>query len=175
MLNQTLSIFESQRSRRLKLRVALLHRYWNAKLMSIAKAQLYQTLQRIHSGLFGYFPCAAERETKILAKKCPENLLEKKPSTKQLDYWLSRCALDVRCTDGTQYPSTSVYQLLCGLLRHAHSFWKKCPNFLDRQNATFAELRGTCDRLSRELPQAGVGATVKHTAVISASGRATVE
>ena len=40
---------------------------------------------------------------------------------------------------------------------------------MDRQNAAFAELRGTCDRLSRELQQAGIGAAVKHAAVISAT------
>lgn len=40
---------------------------------------------------------------------------------------------------------------------------------MDRQNAAFAELQGTCDCLSRELRQAGVGVTVKHTAVISAT------
>ena len=40
---------------------------------------------------------------------------------------------------------------------------------MDRQNAAFAELQGTCDRLSRELRQAGIGAAVKHAAVISAT------
>ena len=32
----------------------------------------------------------------------------------------------------------------------------------------FAELRGTCERLSRELREAGVGTNVKHASIISA-------
>ena len=68
--------------------------------------------------------------------------------------------LEARRADGSPYPSSSIYQILCGLLRHARSHWKDCPNFLDKQNTAFTELRGTCDRLARELRQEGVGAKV---------------
>ena len=38
---------------------------------------------------------------------------------------------------------------------------------MDKQNSAFAELRGTCERLARELRQEGVGAKVKHAAIIT--------
>ena len=40
-------------------------------------------------------------------------------------------------------------------------------NILDEKNADFAGLRGVCDRVSRELWQEGIGATVKHAEGIS--------
>ena len=41
------------------------------------------------------------------------------------------------------------------------------PNFLDEQDSRFASLRGTRDSVSRSLRAEGIGASVKHTAVIS--------
>ena len=59
-----------------------------------------------------------ERNKKDSQEKCPEDLLEKQPSAERLNYWLSRFVLEARRADGSQYPSTTIYQLLCGLLRH---------------------------------------------------------
>ena len=98
--------------------------------------------------------------------KCPLDLLES-PSAGQLNCWLSRFATEARRADGDRYPSSTLYQLLAGLLRYARSHSKDCPNFLDRQDPRFAELRGTCESVSRELRQSGVGAQVKHAPTIS--------
>ena len=83
-------------------------------------------------------------------------LLESKPSAEMLNKWLTRFVLEARRGDSTRYPSLSIYQLLCGLLRHARCKWKDYPNFMDEQNTMFVELRGTCERLARED---GVGNT----------------
>ena len=40
-------------------------------------------------------------------------------------------------------------------------------NILDEKNADFAGLQGVRDRVSRELRQEGIGATVKHAEGIS--------
>ena len=101
------------------------------------------------------------------SEKCPVNLLESKPTAQLLNKWLARFVLEARRADGSPYLSSSIYQILCGLLRHARSHWKDCPNFLDKQNTAFTELRGTCDRLARELRQEGVGAKVKHAPIIT--------
>ena len=98
--------------------------------------------------------------------KCPSNLLES-PSAELLNHWLSRFATEARRADGDRYPSSTLYQLLVGLLRYACLHSKECPNFLDRQDPRFSELRGTCESVSRELRQSGVGARVKHAAIIS--------
>ena len=38
---------------------------------------------------------------------------------------------------------------------------------MDKQNTVFVELRGTCERLARELHQDGMGAKVKHMPIIT--------
>ena len=98
--------------------------------------------------------------------KCPSDLLES-PSAEALNRWLSRFAVEACRADGDHYPSTTLYQLLAGLLRYARSHSKECPNFLDRQDPRFSELRGTCESVSRGLRQCGIGAKVKHAPIIS--------
>lgn len=101
------------------------------------------------------------------AERCPEDLLTNKPTAEKLNLWLCRFMLEVRKGDGTPYPPKSLYQILCGFYRHARSHWKNCPNFVDKSNLAFSELHATCNRLAVELRRAGIGAKVKHAAVIS--------
>jgi len=82
--------------------------------------------------------------------RCPTDLLEN-PFAGQLNYWLSRFVVEARRADGERYPSATLYQLLSGLLRYARSKSKRCPNFLDKKDQRFAELRGTCESVSRDL------------------------
>ena len=51
-------------------------------------------------------------------EKCPSDLLES-PSAQPSNYWLSRCSVEARRADGDRYPSSTIYQLLAGLLRYA--------------------------------------------------------
>ena len=106
-----------------------------------------------------------ERNKRCLKARCPDNLL-KKPSAENLNLWLSLFVVEARRSDGARYPSTTLYQLMSGLLRYARAKSKECPNFLDKKDVCFAELHGTCESVSRELRQSGVGAQVKHAAVI---------
>ena len=171
MLIPTLFIFVSQSLRKLKLGAQVV---WAALLSEVEVAEYRKgpvvpnTTKNTQWAVRVFSVWCTERNKKDSQEKCPEDVLGKQPFTEQLNYWLSQFMLEARRADGSQYPSTTIYQLLCGLLRHARSIWKECPNFLDRQNSTFVELRGTCNRLSRELRQAGIAATVKHAAVISA-------
>ena len=62
---------------------------------------------------------------------------------------------------GHNTPST-LYQMLCGLLRHSKDCQLDPPNFLNRQDANFNELHGTCDTVFRSLREVSVG-TVKRS------------
>ena len=99
-------------------------------------------------------------------EKCPSALLES-PSAEPLKYWLSRFNVEAWRADGDRYPSSTIYQLLAGLLRYVRSQCKECPNFLDKQDPRFSELRGTCESVSRELRESGVGAVIHYAPVIS--------
>ena len=98
--------------------------------------------------------------TTYSAEKCPEDLLTNKPTAEKLNLWLCRFMLEVRKGDGTPYPAKSLYQIL-------KSQWKECPNFVDKGNVAFTELHATCDKLAVELRQAGIGAKIKHAAVVT--------
>ena len=102
--------------------------------------------------------------------ECPQNLLEN-PTAELLNYWLSRFVVEARRADGKEYPSSTIYHLLAALLRYSRSKCRECPNFLDKLDPQFRELRGACESISRQLRQAGVGAEVKHAALITPERR----
>ena len=60
-------------------------------------------------------------KTATYSEQCPKDLLSNKPTTEELNLWLCRFMLEARKGDGTQYPAKSLYQILCGLYRHAKS------------------------------------------------------
>ena len=61
----------------------------------------------------------------------------------------------------------TLYLLLAGLLRYGYSKSKFCPNFTDKSDSCFSELSGACESVSRQLRKDGVGASVKHTTIIT--------
>ena len=95
-------------------------------------------------------------------EKCPPELL---PSTDTvlLSKWLCLFVNETRRSDGTLYPPKTLYQLLCGLLRHCKSLNHEAPNFLDRNDHRFRELHNVCDSYFRRLHSEGVGSEVRDT------------
>ena len=107
-----------------------------------------------------------QRTEELEFGKCPEDLLEN-PKAESLNFWLSRFVVEARRADGNEYPSSTIYHLLAALLRYSRSKCRESPNFLDKSDPRFRELRGACESISRQLRQAGVGAEVKHAALIT--------
>ena len=97
---------------------------------------------------------------------CPLDLLEK-PEVEKLNFWLSRFVVEARRKDGEGYPACTLYLLLAGLLRYGRSKSKLCPNFMDKSDCCFSKLSGVCESVSRQLRKDGVGASVKHAAIIT--------
>ena len=97
--------------------------------------------------------------------KCPMDLLDK-PTIPLLNKWLSAFVVEARREDGQRYPATTISQLLAGLWRYARSKTVDCPNFMDRKDRRFDSLNGAIASVFRKLREDGVGATVKHVAVI---------
>ena len=90
-----------------------------------------------------------------------------KPEAEKLNFWLSCFIVKVRRKDGEPYPARTLYLLLAGLLRYGGSKSKLCPNFMDESDCRFSELSGVCESVSRQLRKDGVGASVKHAAIIT--------
>ena len=71
---------------------------------------------------------------------------------------LSRFVAETRITNGIAYPSKTLYQLMCGPLRHM----KECPNFLDKKDNQFRTLHRAMDAHFHHLHSNGVGRIIKH-------------
>ena len=102
-------------------------------------------------------------------ERVPEKLLED-GNAELLNLWLARFVVEIRRADGEPYPPSSINGILSGLYRYC----KACaptgsppPNFMDRKNPHFRDLTGALQVKCRELREKGVGALVKHAAVIT--------
>ena len=73
----------------------------------------------------------------------PEGFLTR-PETdiSQLNRWLSRFVAEDRNKDGKPYSPVSVQSLLSGILRHMRELSVDTPNFMDKGDRRFRELRG---------------------------------
>lgn len=60
-----------------------------------------------------------------------------------------------------------LYQLLVGLLRYSRSCSRNCPNFLDKTDQRFHDLRGACDTVTKKLRRDGIGTQVKHADIFT--------
>ena len=98
--------------------------------------------------------------------KCPLDLLEN-PDPEKLNYWLSHFIVEARRKDSEPYPAWTLYLLLAGLLRYGHSKSKFCSIFMDKNDPHFDELSSTCDSVAQQLRKDGVGASVKHAAIVT--------
>ena len=109
-----------------------------------------------------------ERNKVFSDEQCPTDLLDS-PMDKNalLSYWLSRFLVETRQKNGNKYPAKTLYQLLCGINRYIRSIDARAPNLIDNKEPEFKELLHTTDSYFRTLKIDGVGAAVKHAAIIS--------
>lgn len=98
--------------------------------------------------------------------RCPLDLLEN-AKAEELNHWLSCFVVEARRKDGEPYPVCTLYLLLSGLLRYGRSKSKDFPNFMDKKDSRFSELSGVCESVSKQLRKDGVGASVKHVAIVT--------
>ena len=80
-----------------------------------------------------------QRNLRFPTVPVPEALLTS-GTAKQLDRWLSFYVLETRNNKGKPYPPKTLYQLLCGLLRHMRGINPNTPNFLDKTNPSYKKL-----------------------------------
>jgi hypothetical protein len=113
------------------------------------------------------FQSWANQQNKRCEDQCPEDLLDKEYPPSVMCNVVQKFITEARREDGSSYPPKTLYQLLCGLLRHSRNVQENPPNFLDRQDVRFKKLHGTCDCIFRKLHESGVGTTKKSAAVIT--------
>ena len=75
-----------------------------------------------------------------------------------LDYWMSKFILEVRCRDGKEYPPNTLYQICCGIMRHARHY---CPELNFFTQSEFSGLKKTLDGEMKRLKSCGAGAIIK--------------
>lgn len=78
--------------------------------------------------------------------------------------WLCRFVMEIRKSDGSSYPPSSLRSLVCGLNRVLQN--NKAPfSVVDKNDHRFRDLLKTLDSLSSDLHRQGVGA-IKHSAKV---------
>lgn len=80
---------------------------------------------------------------------------------------LQRFVSKARRVNETSYPPKTLYQILCGLLRHSREHQSNPPNFLDRKDARFKKLYSTCDSVFNVQREQGVGADKKSAKIVT--------
>ena len=99
-------------------------------------------------------------------EQCPDNLLLE-PCMEQLNYCLSRFVVEARREDGMPYPPLSTSNILAEIYHHAKTIMHDFPNFMNRKDQSFCELTGALQVRFRKLCEEGVGAVVKHAAIVT--------
>jgi len=107
-----------------------------------------------------------ERNSSFPDNPVPESLLEE-ADAEQLNKWLSYYVAETRNTNGECYPPATLYQLLCGLLRHMRLANPATPNFLDKKDSRFRGLQTVVDNTFKKLRAEGIGCNSKHTETLS--------
>ena len=92
-------------------------------------------------------------------EKCPEDLFSSPYPVKELCKWLCRFVCKTRKEDGQKYPSKTIYQILCGVLRFMRGKILRQQTSWIRIHAS--ALHGTCDSLFHQLHEAGIGTETK--------------
>jgi hypothetical protein len=87
--------------------------------------------------------------------------------SKQLNILLSRFVAEARKTNGDLYPSSTIHQLLCGILRYMRAHIPDCLNFFNKEDTRFCELQSTLDYVFHKLHSDGIGVQTKHTEVLT--------
>ena len=105
------------------------------------------------------------RSEKVKDDPVPQDLLNCK-DPELLCKWLCIYVMETRQESGKPYPPTSIYGLLCGILRIVRG--NGVPfNFLDKSDIRFRDLHQTLDRVCCDLHSKGVGADKESASVIS--------
>ncbi len=105
------------------------------------------------------------KATSDSGEQCPASL--QRPIGALLNYWLSRFVTEARREDGQPYPPSTISGLLAGLYRNCKQYDRNCLNFMNRKDSQFREITGALQVRYRELRESGVGAVVKHAAVVT--------
>ena len=96
----------------------------------------------------------------------PSDILEKSYDCDILCNCLQHFVSEASRADGTEYPHKTLYQILCGILRHFKEYQPDPPSFLDRKDTCFKKLHSTCDVVFRSLHKAGIGTKKTSTPAI---------
>ena len=80
-----------------------------------------------------------------------------------------RFIVETRKSTAELYPSATLHELLCGLLRYMRSKNPFCPNFLDKKGNRLKPLQGTLDSYFHRLHSERVGRKTKQAEIITSN------
>ena len=113
----------------------------------------------------------AQRNERCGEDPCPENILETQDAH-SLAKWLSLYTIEVRKKDGSKYPASTIYLLLCGLQRVMRLTNTEPFDIFNKKDARFQEFHRTMESVFQALQTEGIGAESKQVKMITAEEEA---
>ena len=112
-----------------------------------------KSLESVPTGLLITIMLCKQRNERFLdQEQCPEDLLTELPyDSKQLCHWLCHFVAETQQKNGTKYPATTLYQLLCGVNRFMRSVDARAPNMIDQKNPDIKKLHCIMDSVFHSL------------------------
>ena len=139
----------------------------DAEIDKSSKGYIPKNTSRSTSWAVRVFTQWVEQRNKRMGSTYPLDLLEKAYDPSIICECLQRFVSEARRANGTNYPPKTIYQILCGLLRHSRENQSDPSNFLDRKDSRFKKLHSTCDVIFRTLHEEGIRVEKKPTPVVS--------
>ncbi|CAC5410114.1 unnamed protein product [Mytilus coruscus] len=84
-----------------------------------------------------------------------------------MDFWLQQFIMEAKKKKGGDYPSKSLYYIVCGLIRHLRDMNVNDKHFLDEKDGRFAPFRRVLDAKIKDLLSKGLGTKTRKADPIS--------
>ena len=137
----------------------------SAELEKLSAGVIPKNTQKNYQWALRAFNEWIQERNKRCEDKCPESLLETE-NAESLAKWLSLFTIEVRKKDGERYPPATIHMLLCALQRIMRRCNKQPFDIYAKKDMRFWQFHGTMETVFQQLHKDGIGAEIKHAAVI---------
>ena len=88
-------------------------------------------------------------------------------SDEDLDFFLARFVAEVRKEDGQEYPSKTIYEMICSLLCYLRFNCKEPLFLIDKKGCKFRNLNSALNFVVKERAEEGIGSITSQAEVIT--------
>ena len=137
-----------------------------AELEKLSAGVIPKNTQKNEQWALRAFNELIQERNKWCEDKSPESILETE-NAECLAKWLTLFTIEVYKKDGERYPPATIHMLLCALQCIMRRCNKQPFDIFAKKDMHFQQFHGTMETVLQQLHKDGIGAEIKHAAVIS--------